>query len=98
MLVLFIIIIMYVMYIYAFINVRLNVIINILKHMNYYIYWVFIYVRAFRYIKLSQYDGDNRSIVMPGYKCIYIYMTKHKELGPLIGITRAATSTGYTND
>ena len=59
-------------YIYAFINVRLNVIINILKHMNYFIDWVFIFVRAFRYIKLSQYDGDNRSIVMPGYKYIYI--------------------------
>ena len=39
MLVLFIIIIMYVMYIYiyAFINVRLNVTINILKHINYFI-------------------------------------------------------------
>ena len=35
--VLFIIIIMYVMYIYAFINVKLNVTINILKHMNYFI-------------------------------------------------------------
>ena len=34
---LFIITIMYVMYIYAFINVRLNVTINILKHINYFI-------------------------------------------------------------
>ena len=33
---------------------------------------------------------------MPG--CKYIYMTKHEELGPQIGLTRAATSTGYTND
>ena len=37
MLVLFIITIMYVMYIYEFINVRLNVIINILKHVNNFI-------------------------------------------------------------
>ena len=58
--------------------------------------WVFIYARAFRHIKLSQYYRDNRSIVMPGYK--YICMTKHEELSPQIGITRAATSTGYTND
>ena len=57
---------------------------------------VYIYVRAFRHIKLSQYYRDNRSIVMPG--CKYIYMTKHEELGLQIGITRAATSTGYTND
>ena len=82
---------------YAFINVILNVLINILIHMNDFIYLgVYIYVRAFRHIKLSQYYRDNRSIVMPGYK--YICMTKHEELGPQIGLTRAATSTGYTND
>ena len=58
--------------------------------------WVFIYACAFRHIKLSQYYRGNQSIVMPG--CKYIYKMKHEELGPKIGITRAATSTGYTND
>ena len=43
------------MYIYAFINVRLNVLINILIHMNDFIIWVFIYARAFRHIRLSRY-------------------------------------------
>ena len=40
---------------YAFINVRLNLLINILIHTNDFIIRVFIYVRAFRYIRLSQY-------------------------------------------
>ena len=40
---------------YAFINVRLNVSINILIHMNDFITGVFIYARAFRNIRLSQY-------------------------------------------
>ena len=56
--------------------------------------WVFMYARAFRHIKLSQHYRDNRSIVMLG--CKYIYKTKHEELGPQIGITRAVT-TGYAN-
>ena len=78
-------------------NVRLNVLINIFIHMNdFIVLGVYIYVRAFRHIKLSRHYRDNRSIVMPGYK--YICMTKHEELSPQIGITRAATSTGYTND
>ena len=40
---------------YAFINVTLNVSINILIHMNDFITRVFIYARAFRHIRLSRY-------------------------------------------
>ena len=78
-------IIMYLIYIYAFINVRLNVTINILIHMNDFIYLgVYICTCIQTYKVISIYRG-NRSIVMPG--CKYIYMTKHEELGPQIGIT-----------
>ena len=40
---------------YAFINVRLNVSINISMHMNDFITRVFIYARAFRHIRLYRY-------------------------------------------
>ena len=73
------------MYIYICIyNVRLNVIINILKHKNDFIIWVFIYMCMCIHIRLSQHDRGNWSIVMPGYKDIYIYlsMTEHEEVSP----------------